>query len=258
MVTVASPLCTARERWFPTLYEMFAHQDYPGKIELLLIDGKCAKMPEKFWPSKFFQEKQTQDNRVRYNFLDGSSLGPANMTLGAKRNWLALNAKGEIIITMDVDDYYGPRYVSAIVREFLKSGADFVKLHAWFSLGERWLYDPLRRLYDWTYIDMEKDPLPWGWTYNYRKKLFSEEGHRFGDVDASEEGGFFKTVTRDRIFTFPDLEYLAIRIVSRFVGRMTGARKCDYCGPGLSSCSRVALCSPFSLMSSFLFFLLRR
>jgi glycosyltransferase involved in cell wall biosynthesis len=43
---------------------------------------------------------------------------PEKLTIGAKRNRLNAEAKGDIIIAMDDDDYYPPERVSAVVKAF--------------------------------------------------------------------------------------------------------------------------------------------
>ena len=43
---------------------------------------------------------------------------PEKLTIGAKRNRLNKEAKGDIIVAMDDDDYYPPERVPAVVRAF--------------------------------------------------------------------------------------------------------------------------------------------
>lgn len=222
-VTVVCPVCNLRQRWLANLYRMFAHQDYRGPINLLVWDGVCSKLPKEGAPSPIMLELAHRDPRITYYYF------PENPppVLGQKRNLMARNATGEIIVNFDVDDYYGPGYVSKMVEVLKSSGANMVKLHAWFSMGEGWLYDPLRRFPVYTYIDMENDPMGWGWTYVYYRNVF--EKAQFGTVDASEEADFFNGI-RDKgmtIHTFADKWFLGLRIVTRSIVRTTGAGPCN-------------------------------
>jgi hypothetical protein len=49
------------------------------------------------------------------------------MTIGAKRNALVKEAKGDILIHFDDDDHYAPHYVESMLTLMANSGADTVK-----------------------------------------------------------------------------------------------------------------------------------
>src|SRR5687767_3670736 len=44
-LSVLVPVCNLRSPWFPTMYAMFAHQDYQGELELRILDGECSRSP---------------------------------------------------------------------------------------------------------------------------------------------------------------------------------------------------------------------
>src|SRR5262249_11625683 len=152
------PVCNMRQKWLPNLYRMFAAQDYPGETELIVLDGVCSRMQRDGKPSAFMLDVATKDPRVKYSY----DPAPKPPSLGAKRNIIAREkASGEVIAHFDCDDYYGPAYLSRMVVLLMDSGekTGMVKLHAWLSMGEGWLYDPLRRYRAYTYIDYAVDPL---------------------------------------------------------------------------------------------------
>jgi len=60
--------------------------------------------------------------------------------IGAKRNNLCNQAKADIIIHFDSDDYYSPDYVSKSVAHLVKTGADITGLSsAYFYNPRKWL-----------------------------------------------------------------------------------------------------------------------
>ncbi len=216
------------------------------------MDGVCSKMPEFVsGPSTFMADTAKSDPRVRYYFHEAEK----PPVIGAKRNWMVRNSTGyvitsliavavltsksgllcvrgysEVIVMFDVDDYYGPEYISRMVWLLKQSSNDtgMVKLHAWFSLGEGWLMDPPTRYKAYTYIDMEHDPLGWGWTYVFWKKTYNNPDIHYGEVDASEEAGLFHSLRRGgfKIGTFADRWFLCLRIVTYSIVRTTGAGPC--------------------------------
>ena len=54
----------------------------------------------------------------------------SRLTVGAKRNWLAENASGQILAHFDDDDYYAPNYLTDMIS--LMGDSDLVKLSSFY------------------------------------------------------------------------------------------------------------------------------
>jgi glycosyltransferase involved in cell wall biosynthesis len=96
-----------RARFIPILIECVLHQDYPKhRMEWIVYDDGSdpvgplfSKVAEKFPNFRYIYE-------------------PVKVNIGAKRNRLNREAKGDIIVAMDDDDYYPPQRVSHVVMKF--------------------------------------------------------------------------------------------------------------------------------------------
>ena len=111
-----SALCPTfgREGHGPKLYDVFNAQTYENR-ELLILDDSAT-------PSIFFQN--LTDPKVRYYHAT------SRLTVGAKRNWLAENARGQILAHFDDDDYYAPSYLTDMIS--LMGDSDLVKLSSFY------------------------------------------------------------------------------------------------------------------------------
>ncbi len=106
-----------RERFMPAIYDVYARQTC-ADTELLVLDDSAQ-------PSRFFSA--LHDPRVRYQHLG------ERLSIGAKRNRLIEQARGEWICHFDDDDYYADHYVAHMLAQ--TEGVDFVKLSAWFNFS---------------------------------------------------------------------------------------------------------------------------
>lgn len=96
-----------RRRFIPQFLKNLAKQTYPaGRIEVLVADDGDDSVQDLF----------ARVDRVRYIRLD------ERKTIGWKRNLLADEARGDILVHMDDDDYYPPERVSHAVTRLLDSG----------------------------------------------------------------------------------------------------------------------------------------
>jgi glycosyltransferase involved in cell wall biosynthesis len=96
-----------RRSFVPQAIRCFLRQDY-ANLELLVIDDGPQSS----------RDCVPESERIRYLRLD------QKMTLGAKRNFACEQARGEIIIHWDDDDWYAPRRVSTQVSALTSAGAD--------------------------------------------------------------------------------------------------------------------------------------
>lgn len=93
-----------RRRFIPYLLICFKEQDYPqDRMELIILDDGSDKVGDIIAASGL--------KNVRYLPL------AEKLNIGAKRNILNREAKGDIIVCMDDDDYYAPERVSHVVHK---------------------------------------------------------------------------------------------------------------------------------------------
>ncbi len=103
-VSVITPTYN-RRRFIPTLIKMYENQDYrKDRMEWIILDDGQDKVKD------LFDNKKIPN--LRYIPLEEKLL------IGAKRNILNKEAKGQIIVAMDDDDYYPSCRVSAVVNAF--------------------------------------------------------------------------------------------------------------------------------------------
>ena len=103
-VSILTP--TYNRRLFISQYLKYVrNQDYRGRLEVLVADDGEDSVADLFY----------SDETIRYIRLD------KRMPLGYKRNLLASEAKGHILVHMDDDDYYPPNRVSHAVTKLLSS-----------------------------------------------------------------------------------------------------------------------------------------
>lgn len=97
-VSVCTPTFNRRP-FIPILLEIFRHQDWPrDAIEWIIVDDGTDKIDD------ILQGPLATDLKpvIRYFSLD------SKMNLGAKRNFMHDQVRGDFIVYMDDDDYYPP------------------------------------------------------------------------------------------------------------------------------------------------------
>jgi len=99
-VSICTPTFNRRP-FIPIMIKCFEHQTYPkDKIEWIIVDDGTDKI----------EALVSHIPQVKYFKFDNK------LTLGKKRNISNDNAKGDIIIYMDDDDYYPPERISHAVE----------------------------------------------------------------------------------------------------------------------------------------------
>lgn len=102
-VSVITPTYN-RKRFIPFLIECYKSQTYPkDKMEWIIYDDGSEPVGD------FFKNLPFPNVRYIYN--------EEKQNIGFKRNVLNKEAKGDIIIAMDDDDYYPPERVSHVVNK---------------------------------------------------------------------------------------------------------------------------------------------
>jgi len=108
-VSVVTPTYN-RRKFLPSLIECYKSQTYPKEhMEWIILDDgdDCVK--------SVFDEVAKSIPNIRYIHH------PTKLLIGAKRNILNREAKGEIIVAMDDDDYYFPERISTAVVNFARN-----------------------------------------------------------------------------------------------------------------------------------------
>jgi glycosyltransferase involved in cell wall biosynthesis len=108
--TFVSVVCPTynRRRFIPHMLSCFKNQDYShDHMELVILDDGSDKIGDLVIASGL--------KNIRYIPLD------EKINIGEKRNRLNREAKGDIIVCMDDDDYYPPERVSYVVKMFARN-----------------------------------------------------------------------------------------------------------------------------------------
>jgi len=105
-VSVLTPTYN-RLRFIPSLIECYKSQTYPKEsMEWIILDDgqeSCKELIEK-------EMKNIPNIRYIYN--------SEKLNIGAKRNILNKEGRGDIFVCMDDDDFYSPERVSHVVKKF--------------------------------------------------------------------------------------------------------------------------------------------
>lgn len=102
LVSVITPTYN-RGRFIPRLIEVYKQQDYDHDLmEWLVFDDGTEPVKD------LFIDNCT--DHLRYTYSD------KQLPMGAKLNYLAKQATGDIIVVMDDDDYYPPDRISSLVK----------------------------------------------------------------------------------------------------------------------------------------------
>lgn len=106
LVSVITPTYN-RRKFIPILIRLLLEQTYPkDRMEWIVLDDGSDPVEDIF---KEYAHKLPMLRYIRET---------TKMTIGAKRNRLNLEARGDIIVAMDDDDYYPPERVAHVVRKF--------------------------------------------------------------------------------------------------------------------------------------------
>lgn len=107
-VSVITPTYN-RRRYFQGSLECFLQQTYPrDRMEWLILDDGTETLEDLVLAAKSTHPTLN----IRYIRV------PEKLPLGAKRNRLNREARGEIIVCWDDDDYYPPDRVAHVVHKF--------------------------------------------------------------------------------------------------------------------------------------------
>jgi glycosyltransferase involved in cell wall biosynthesis len=167
---------TADRRAFVSLsLRTFQAQDWPNRELIIVDDGHDA-----------VGDLVAGTAGVRYLRL------PKRVSIGAKRNLACAEARGELIVHWDDDDWYGPARLSWQAAPIVAGQADITGLENRFVLqlpgGDFWT--TRRELHQRMFVgDVH------GGTLMFRRSLFAE-GLRYPEVNLAEDAAFLRDAMR--------------------------------------------------------------
>ncbi len=179
------PTCNRRE-FVPRAIGYFLRQDYPARELLILDDG-----------SDPVEDLVPQDERIRYLRL------PQRASVGAKRNLACQQARGELILHWDDDDWYAPERIRKQVAALLEQDGEICGLRQMLFFEPRtqrvWLYE------------YPVDQKRWltGGSLLYWKRVWQR--HSFSNMQIGEDTRFLWSMPLDRAVTMTDYRiYVAL------------------------------------------------
>lgn len=215
LVSIITP--TYERAWFLAETARWVRAQSYANYEWLVLDDSrepCAALAA------------AADGRIRYRHVT------ERMTIGAKRNKLLDEARGEIIAHFDDDDYYAPEYLRTMVELLEAHAADFVKLSGYYLYDLRhdffgyWALRNVAGLQFGCYANVVRvhvvgpeeaasladNYLGYGFSYVYRRALC--DSARFGDANLREETAFINAIRpRSRIYCLDDEAGLALHLL---------------------------------------------
>ncbi|MDQ6867045.1 MAG: glycosyltransferase [Pseudomonadota bacterium] len=169
-----------RRRFVPEAIRLFLAQDYPEKELVILDDGEDS-----------VADLMPRDLHVRYVRNDHR-----RQPLGAKRNAACAEARGDIILHWDDDDWYAPSRIRTQVEALERTQADLC------GLDRVYFIDP-RNKGAWEYV-YPAGAAPWiyGATLCYRKTFW--QARPFPEVSVGEDTRFVMAARDARIHALAD------------------------------------------------------
>ena len=104
LVSILTPTYNRRQ-FIPQYLKYVRAQNYKGPIEILIADDSDISI----------KDLVENDTRIKYYYFDKKK------PLGFKRNLLANEAQGDILVHMDDDDFYPPSRIEHAVNSLLAS-----------------------------------------------------------------------------------------------------------------------------------------
>ncbi|HSF28864.1 MAG TPA: glycosyltransferase [Candidatus Tectomicrobia bacterium] len=155
-----------RRPFVPQAIRCFLRQDYPN-AELVIVDDSTPSIADLV----------PNEPRIRHIRLG------TRHTIGAKRNLACEQARGEVVVHWDDDDWYPPWRVRVQVRALLDHHADLCG-------SSRVFYYEAAANRAWRYEYPQGRGAPWvaGNTLAYRKSLWAR--NRFPDIQVGEDTRF--------------------------------------------------------------------
>lgn len=194
LVSIITPTF-GRQAFLPAVASCVESQTYQNLEWLILDDSEM--------PSSDFA--QSSAGKVRYMH------SAERMTVGGKRNSLLQQAKGEIIVHFDDDDYYAPSYIETSLRFLHTNNLDIVLLKGFFVAhlnhnmfgyyrtliknGPAFAFQRLGiRAVNLSEINIPLIHFCYGWSYLYKKAVWNEI--KFNELNTFEDREFVRTALK--------------------------------------------------------------
>lgn len=154
-----------RQPFLTRALNLIRAQDYPN-IEIVVVDDS---------PEPSLSAEQVGEFKVTYIHLT------ERKSIGEKRNIAVTNAKGELIVHWDDDDYFRTHRISAQVQPILDGETDMTVLeHHFYLIASSKEFYTVKRASSWG---------PHFATFTYKRAIF-ESGIRYPDNSLAEDYAF--------------------------------------------------------------------
>ncbi len=186
-----------RRRFVLPSIRLFLEQDYVNKELVIVDDGDDC-----------IEEVVPRDQRIRY-------IRQSCGSLGAKRNVACEEARGEIILHWDDDDWYAPWRMTYQIDSLLSGDFDLCGIACMFFV------DPVSQV-AWEYVFSGSSP-SWvgGASFCYWKSFW--QNRRFANVTRGEDARFLLR-TRIKLKVLPNHKFFAGRVHDRNTCKRAVAR----------------------------------
>jgi 2-polyprenyl-3-methyl-5-hydroxy-6-metoxy-1,4-benzoquinol methylase len=176
-----------RRQFVPDAIRCFLAQDYAER-ELVVIDDGFESVAD-LMPC---------DSRIRYRRSE------TRQPLGAKRNFACREARGDVIVHWDDDDWSAPWRLRYQLEELRKAGADIC------GLSRVWFHSPAeKKAWEYSYPERGR-PWVYGASLCYTREFW--ERHPFPEIRVGEDTRFVWADAKARVHACPDARFLVARI----------------------------------------------
>lgn len=158
-----------REAWLHQSLRYFARQDY-ARRELVIVDSGRQSIADQL----------PCDARIRYFHR------PELRSIGAKRNFACEQARGEVVVHWDDDDWYGPDRIALQVAPLIAGSADITALTdtPFFEVERQTFWRCTPTLFARMFVQAVH-----GGTLAWHRRLFSADC-RFPETSLAEDAAF--------------------------------------------------------------------
>lgn len=193
LVSCLMPTCR-RRAFVPQAIRCFLDQDYAEKELIIVNDG-----------GERINDLVPAHPAVRLIELEG------RRSLGAKRNLACQEARGNVLVHWDDDDWSAPWRVSYQAAELRRLGADLC------GLNRVWFYDPAaRRAWHFVYPSRER-PWVYGASLCYTREFWQR--HPFPEINVGEDTRFVWSDPSARLCALENPDFLVATIHSANTSR---------------------------------------
>jgi 2-polyprenyl-3-methyl-5-hydroxy-6-metoxy-1,4-benzoquinol methylase len=176
-----------RRRFVPQAIQCFLAQDYAEKELVIVDDG-----------SDSVADLAPDGPRIRYFRTE------RRQPVGAKRNFACRQARGEVLVHWDDDDWSAPWRLSYQVNQLHEAAADICGLNRiWFYASEE------KRAWEYVY-PLGQKPWVYGASLCYTRAFWQK--HQFSEIRVGEDTRFVWSDSKARVHTLADSRFLVALI----------------------------------------------